>query len=878
MKTIITMLLACTVTGIAYAQNTIKGKVTNQDKESLSSISIMVKGTNEGTFTDNSGYFSISTKKPYPLVLEITGVGFQQYEQQVTKSEDIKVTLQAETALMDAVVMAPIRAPIRSLQSPVTIENLSLKMIEATPSLSAHDGLANLKGVDVTTSSLTFKTPSTRGFNYSGSARVNQLVDGMDNQAPGMNFFVGNLVGPTELDIESIELLPGASSALYGAGGMNGTILINSKNPFKYQGLSIQVKEGLMNVDKEQRGKANLYNEWSLRYAKALGNRVALKVGAQYLKATDWLANDSLNYSRAGDLGKVIPGTRSSDPNYDGVNVYGDETTTDIKPLIPEPFRTILPLPATINVSRTGYAEKDIVDPEVKNLKLSGALHYKLTSNLEASLAAYWAKGTSVYTGSDRYSLKNVKIGQYKIELKSSNWFLRGYTTQEDAGDSYAATTITRYFNEAWKPSNPTWYTQYVGAFLQSYATGMNYNEAHSAARAFADQGRPEPHSTEFNQIMDNLKKIPISKGGGLFLDKSDLWMAEGQYNLSSSFKFAEVIIGGNYKKYILNSQGTIFIDTAGTIPIYELGGYIQATKKLFNEHLVLSASERLDKNENFKGKLTPRFTGLIKVAENSNIRLSYQTAYRFPTTQQQFIKLQVGTNVFLLGGLPWIQEYTNPKGGPSYIVPSMEAYHYKEFKPETSNSYEIGYKGLIAKKILIDVYGYLSHYRDFLGRMAVYEPGAQNYYSIVVNSDNKVKTDGYGLGMNYLFSKSYTATANFYSDEITNVPTGFVAGYNTPKYRFNAGLSNAGLGKHKKFAFAIQYRWQDAFRFENDFANGDVAAFSTLDAQVSYKILKNKVQLRIGGTNLLNHYYKNGYGMPTVGGLYYASLRLDVL
>ena len=90
----------------------------------------------------------------------------------------------------------------------------------------------------MTTSSLTFKTPSTRGFNGSGNLRFNQLVDGMDNQAPGLNFSVGGVIGLTELDVESMELLPGASSALYGPGGMNGTLLINSKNPFRYQGLS----------------------------------------------------------------------------------------------------------------------------------------------------------------------------------------------------------------------------------------------------------------------------------------------------------------------------------------------------------------------------------------------------------------------------------------------------------------------------------------------------------------------------------------------------------------------------------------------------------------------------------------------------------------
>src|SRR5205085_6004350 len=128
--------------------------------------------------------------------------------------------------------------------SPVTIERVNSAAIRNSATTSYYDVVANLKGVDMVTSSFTFKTPSTRGFNGSGNLRFNQFVDGMDNQAPGLNFSVGSIIGLTDLDVESMELLPGASSALYGSGGENGTLLINSKSPFKYQGLSFQIKEG----------------------------------------------------------------------------------------------------------------------------------------------------------------------------------------------------------------------------------------------------------------------------------------------------------------------------------------------------------------------------------------------------------------------------------------------------------------------------------------------------------------------------------------------------------------------------------------------------------------------------------------------------------
>jgi outer membrane receptor for ferrienterochelin and colicin len=550
--------------------------------------------------------------------------------------------------------------------------------------------------------------------------------------------------------------------------------------------------------------------------------------------------------------------------------VYGDETTTDIKPYIPADYQSLFQQ-NSINVSRTGFAESDIIDPVANSLKLTGALHYKLTNDIEASVAGYWGKGNTVYTGSDRYALNNAIIAQYKFEVRSSNWFVRGYTTRENAGKSYAATILTRQFNERWKASSE-WYGEYLNTYVPLYLSGTPDAQAHLAARTAADKGRPEPGSGEFQQIFEELKNTPISKEGGMFIDKSSLSVAEGQYNLGNKLKFAEVVIGGNFKKYILNSKGTIFIDTAGTIPIYEVGGYIQATRKLFNDHLTLGASARFDKNENFKGKFTPRYTALLKVAKNNHVRLSYQSAYRFPTTQQQFIKLQVGSNAYLLGGLPWIVEVM----GKGVTELTGERYTYKEFKPETSDAFEVGYKGLIGDKILIDAYGYTSGYKDFIGRKLVVNAEG-TIFSIAVNSENKVRTYGFGLGLNYQPTPNLVATANFYSDKITDVPSGFIASYNTSPYRTNIGITNTGFGKQKRWGFAVQYRWQDKFAFENDFANGNIEAFSTVDAQVTYKIINTKAELRLGGSNLTNHYYKNGFGSPSIGGLYYLAMRLDL-
>ncbi|HEU0112872.1 MAG TPA: TonB-dependent receptor, partial [Flavisolibacter sp.] len=716
------------------------------------------------------------------------------------------------------------------------------------------------------------------------------IVDGMDNQAPGLNFSVGSVIGLTELDVDNMELLPGASSALFGPGGMNGTLLITSKNPFRYQGLSFQVKTGLMHIGSDERS-VSPYHNWSLRWGQKVSEKFAFKIGTELIHAKDWLASDYRNYDRFGTTGSIVPGTRETDPNYDGVNVYGDETTIDLRTRVLNNIAVAVPflagyintLPGSIPVSRTGYTEEEVTNPNTINYKLSGALHYKLTSNIEAVFAGNWGTGNTVYTGSQRYSLKELKIGQYKLELNSKNWFLRGWTTQENAGESHNLTITTQLFNEAWKPSTQ-WYQEYAFAYLNAKQAGRPDLEAHNIARGVADKGRPVAGSQQFKSIFDNVRSKPIPVGG-LFLDRTDLYQIEGQYNLADQIKFAEILFGGNWKQYVLNSEGTLFADKVGEpIKIREIGAYIQVAKEVVKDLLKLTASGRYDKNENFKGRFTPRLTAVIKPRKDHNIRLSFQTAYRFPSTQQQWIDLNVGTGRLLGADIDLWEKYDlieNPGYNPSDLT---EKITYKEVKPESVTTFEAGYKALINKKFLLDVYGYYGAYQDFITRRDVIQfpggvPGPDyDGYSVVVNSPEKVKTYGWGASAEYLLPSNFVISGNVSGDKIKDVPSGFRAFFNTPELRSVLSFANTGFGANNLLGFNVAWRWQKGFFYENDFTQGDLPSFHTVDAAISLKRPKIKSLIKLGATNLLNQYYRTAVGNPNIGGLYYLSFAYNVL
>lgn len=891
------MLTVCLLSLHSMAQSVvIKGNVKNANtKEGIPAVSVAIKGTQQGVYTDEKGEFSLSVSK-LPVTLVISSVGYEAKEITVSNAlADVNVELATASTLGQEVVVSATRVATKILESPVSIERASATTIQGAPSASYYDVINNFKGVDMMASSLTFKTPTTRGFLGSGNVRFNQLVDGMDNQAPGLNFSVGGVIGLTELDVDNMELLPGASSALYGPGGMNGTLLINSKNPFKYQGLSVQVKQGIMHTDQKFRDVSPYFN-WSMRWAHKITERLAFKITGELVQAKDWLAADYRNYNKA--TGQFIGGDRITDPAYNGINVYGDEVARDIRPIInnfasiPGYASLIATLPSTMYVSRTGYTEKELIDPNTVNFKVGGSINYKITNRIEAILSGYWGTGNTVYTGSDRYSLQDMKMGQFKFELNSKNWLLRAYTTQENSGNSYNLTATTSFFNEAWKPTQQ-WLPEYVAGYLNSrLSLGMTDQQAHIAARNFADQGRPLPGTTTFNNLFNFIKGIPIGKpqsgapyGGGRFLDRSDLYNIEGQYNLSSVTKgFAEILIGGNYKKYVLNSQGTLFADSTGTIGISEIGAFAQVAKELFHEKLRLTVSGRFDKNQNFKERFTPRATALYRISKNNNLRLSYQTAYRFPSTQMQWINLFVGGDYWLIGGHKNFRSYYGLNSNPVYAivndVPTTEVVTVTDLKPESVSSIEFGYKGLnLNEKLLIDAYTYYGQYQDFLTRRLVMQnpTTTKKKFSIPVNSTTKVKTYGFGIGVDYRLPANFSIGANFSSDNLTDVPQGFQASFNTPKYRVNLKLANTGFGKNDRYAFNITYKWMDAYKFESDFINGTVPAINTLDAQLSYKIPKTRSVFKIGANNILNQYYVQGPGNPAIGGLYYVSFAYNV-
>ncbi|WP_299112563.1 TonB-dependent receptor [uncultured Winogradskyella sp.] len=941
MKTILKLftLLFCVV---SFAQTTIKGKITDNTGLPLPGANIVVVGTSSGTVSDFDGNYTITIDQEPPLSIRVTYTGFQEQVIEITTNNQTVDVTMIEGNELDEVVISASRTPERIFESPVTVERFGLKSIKNTASADFYGGLENLKGVDINTNSLTFKSINTRGFATFANTRFMQLVDGMDNSAPALNFPLGNLLGMVETDVQSVELLPGASSALYGANAFNGILFMTSKNPFDHQGIRGYIKQGI--TSQEAAGN-NDYTDIGISMAHKFNDKFAAKVNFGYLKGTDWFAT---NYDDKDTPG----GTRESNINYDGVNVYGDNVTTNIRDasgglgIIPD-----------VNVSRTGYREVDLTDYDAESIKADWGLYYRpWGDDFEIQYVGKVGTGSTIYQGAQRYRIDGFSLQQHKIEVRNDDFFVRGYVTSDKAGDTYVMDVAGPNLLQAWK-SHQDWFGDYIQTFaaLTLSQPTLSDEQKHAQARIVAEDGRPELGSDEFNRLFDQVTSDTNFLTGSAFRDNSKIYHGDANYNFKDKVDFAEIQVGGSYRTYRLNSFGTIYADADGAITYSELGIYTQLQRSIdLNENLELklTGSIRYDKSELFDGFFSPRISAGLTVNENHNFRASFQTGFRNPDTQSLYIGLETALGTLIGGATDIGDRYSRNYGVSQFAQDNLgqpasisqtgaAAYTNSLFAsisddlgshdpasngrnfignssfadPEQVSSFEVGYRGKVAD-FIIDASAYYSSYSDFLANETVVAPlygDVANFdltgydpnnpatiaglngdtqqilaalsngdfvgYQTYTNTEETVNSYGAAIGVSTKVFDGFDLSANYTWSRLDFDVAG------NPDFRTNFNTPEhkvkLGFGKTellKNLGFNVAWRWSDNYFWEASFGDGEIPAFNVLDAQVNFRIPSLKSTIKAGATNLLADEYFTAFGTGFIGSQYYVSLTINNL
>lgn len=866
--------------GSIQAQEMLRGRVIDAELgDPIFSANVIIEGTTTGVTTDFDGQFLIPVSQ-FPVQLQVSFIGYSMQRVTVQNGSDkLTIKLAPDQVLIDAAEVVGDRISQKQKQAPLTVESMDVIAIKEAPSGSFYEGLGNLKGVDVTSASLGFKIINTRGFNSTSPVRSLQLIDGIDNQSPGLNFSLGNFLGASDLDVKSVDIVAGASSAFYGPGAFNGVVSMETKSPFQFPGINVSTKIGEREL-----------SELAFRYADYTtdedGNPVlGFKINAFKFSAYDW---EATNYNPV-DGSQVEP---TNPGRYDAVNIYGDE----YKPVFDYSGDGSSNARGLGNFFRTGYKEVDLVDYNTENLKVSTALHWRINpeDTYESPELVYGFNsgfGTTVYQGDNRFSLRDIEFYQHKLELrKPGKWFIRAYRTSEDAGNSYDpyATALKlqeetrsdyqyskvyyRYWvdsivpgiNETWPDlvqigvdpdfgfpiygyedgAIPAWYNAYgdslsiwhsqVEAWTNAGYAGLNDVAEHPL-------GHLMPGTPEFEQAFTALvsAKNNEGEGGTRFFDQSSLSHVHGEYIFEPQ-GLEEVRVGANFRRYTPWSDGTIFSDTASKIVNQEVGFYAGVKRRFMEDRLIATGTIRADKNQNFDWVYSPAASVVFSPREQDYLRVSFSSALRNPTLADQYLWLDVGPAT-LVGNLEGADslitissfiDFRNSadaaNGQYGLNRDTLVYFNIDPIRPERVRTFEVGYRTTLGEKVYIDGGYYFSVYQDFIGYNIGLDalfigneqsPRAVDVYRYAANSLNEVQTQGASIGLNYYMNNQFMLSGNYSWNELvkTDEDDPIIPAFNTPKHKYNLGITarDLELDGVSTWGFGINYKWIQGFVFE---------------------------------------------------------------
>ena len=864
----------------AFAQNTIRGIVLDAaNNDPIIGASVVIQGTTIGTVSDWDGSFEFSTDSDFPFTLEISYIGYSTQLLEVASNKRLSINLQEDVEIIDVVEVTASRISDKQKESPLTVEALDIIAIKETPAANFYDGLGSLKGVDLTAASLGFKIVNTRGFNSTSPVRSLQIIDGVDNQAPGLSFSLGNFLGSSELDINKVELIVGASSAFYGPNAFNGVISMETKDPFFNEGLSALINVGERNMVKPA-------VRWAQKFQNKDGDdNFAYKLNFEYLRADDWEADnrDPVDESRV-----------SSDNfgRFDGVNTYGDEyfNGNDFSSQPPTSNLGLLGI-----FYRSGYEEEDLIDYDTRNLKASANFHFRLKPSMgvespELIFANSFGSGTTVYQGDNRFSLNNILFLQNRIEIKKRNkFFLRAYSTQTSAGDSFDPYFTALQLQEnakeniEWSEDYTFYWLNVVGPQLEEAGiptaeiardddgniifnpdgtvqtnfdreaydqwledNSENVRNWHSDAQIFADtvvRGASaavpffQPGTERFDQEFDRISTSLRADGGTKFFDQSALYHVQGEYNFNPLW-IDNIKVGGNYRLYTPNSRGTIFIDTADIrITNSEYGFYSGAEKSFGNNKFKASATLRVDKNENYDFLISPAASLVYTPSKNNFFRASFSSAIRNPTLSDQFLLLDVG-RATLAGNLDGVEDLVTVESVTDFfrtLQPSaLDTFSISPIQPEEVKTFELGFRTTLFDKLYIDAGYYYSFYTNFIGFQVGVDLDFTNVgggttiqsieaFRYAANAKTQVTTQGLAIGFNYYLDNNFALNGNYSFNRLNlqEEEDPIIPAFNTPEHKFNVGFGgrnlsvNLGNKRINNLAFNINYKWIEGFVFE---------------------------------------------------------------
>jgi len=274
-----------TLSLVSYGQSQVTGRVTDENAQGLPGVNVLIKGTTQGTVTDVNGDFRFTSISP-DAVLVISFIGYVTQEIPVGGQTTINTKLQPDAQNLQEVVVVGYGTQKKALVTGA-ISSVQSSQITQTPVLRVEQAMqGRIPGVVVANQSGQpgdAPTVRIRGTGTNGSADPLYIVDGfpvsgIDYLSPG--------------DIESMSVLKdAASSAIYGARGANGVVIITTKKGTRGSALKVSY-DGYVGVQNPWKKVKTLNSQQYMTMmnegAANAGLALPYPVGTVAAHNTDW--------------------------------------------------------------------------------------------------------------------------------------------------------------------------------------------------------------------------------------------------------------------------------------------------------------------------------------------------------------------------------------------------------------------------------------------------------------------------------------------------------------------------------------------------------------------------------------------------------------
>lgn len=917
----------------SIAQTTVSGIVKDDEGAPLGYVTVLVKGTTTGAFTDDDGKFTLTLPEgSTTLVVSYTGLPTKEVE--IAGKTTFEIQMDKAGLDLNPVVISASKKQEKLLEAPASIDVIPAKEIQAKVSTSPTDYISDVAGVDIMKTGLAQSNVVLRGFNniFSGSALT--LVDYRIGSIPSLRVNVNQLMPGNYLDIERVEVLKGPASALYGPNAANGAIHFITKSPLdeaKDFTTTISLGGGERNTLTGQLRHTGKVKKSTEKSPLQIGYRIS----GQYMQAHDWTYYDPAEHTdEVPVFGKQTPNGK--------VYTYSDGTEIS-DTLVAQGIRDTVP-------ERNNF---------LQNYNMDGRLDFRFSRHLELVLSGGYSNASGIeLTGLGAGQARNWSYNYGQARLRWKNLFVQGYVNASDAGDTYLIRSGNLIVDKS---------KFYVGQIQHSYSTG----KFRFIYGGDAQMTRPDTEGT-INGRNEDSDNIDIYGGYVQGEHETNEWLKfvaamRVDYNTSVkkptvSPRAAAVIkpypghnIRLTYNRAFSSPSAlTNSLDIMEREDPFGIGGLI-ATVPTGYDVRALGNGNGFTFNRTDDGFLQLRspFATLPAIGKTPQDYFSLGDADYFTSmwglTQAIFLGSYLGSDVptSAVLGISNALLSQMPDGIGTALIPlnlEREGFFQEDavnpddiqnIEPvgnQITSTYEIGYNGIIAERMVFKADMYRSDISDFVSPLLIQTPNVFFDYQDVYNALSELVANSNDPNLaSYLQALDQSEDGNSNGDGIeevaalvSGIPLGTVSPeeandpsvlltyrnfgnitvygfdleaiyYLTEDFKFGATYSfvnkdqfesegqiialNAPANKVnlttqyniKKIGLnvGLRWRWQDAFPANSGVYVGNVPALNQLDVSLDYTLPFSKMtHLSVTVQNAYNYQIKEFVGVPTMGRL----------